>query len=133
MKRVLLLILALSMLLCLAGCNNGDTNATTTAPVSTTVNNEEANKQALAQIGFSSFVGYLNLCAAYGVPVDIAENDTIDAIASVLRSEGSVLTINNINVNARFFDYAVVNPDYASGGDLYVLRADADWLALYVD
>ena len=133
MKRILLVVMALCILLCFAGCNDGDTDTTTTATVTTTLNAADANRVSLAKIGFEEIMNYLNICAAYGMPVDIKDDDTIDNIVSSLRTEGSDIPVNNIDVNAKFFDYAMKNPNYGNGGGLYLPREDANWLALYAD
>lgn len=133
MKRILLVALALCLLLCLAGCSNGGDTTTTTTTEPTTENAELENKRVLARIGFEEIMGYLNTCAEFGVPLEVNEGDTIDSIVTTLRNEGSYIPVNNIDVSKKFFDYAIVNPDYGSGGKLYISREDADWLTLYVD
>ena len=133
MKRFLLIIMAVCVLLCFAGCKGGNTDSTTTAPVTTTANAADSNRMALAKIGFEEIMNYLNICAAYGVPVEVSADDTIGDIVSELRSDGSDVPVNNVSQSAKFFDYAYENPDYGNGGGLYLPREDADWLALYVD
>ena len=133
MKKFLLFIMAVCLLLCFAGCNDDTTDNTTTNPVTTTVNAADANRMGLAKIGFEELMNYLNICAAYGVPVDVEADDTISDIVASLRSDGSDVAINNINESAKFFDYAYENPDYGNGGGLYLPKENADWLALYVD
>lgn len=133
MKKFLLVIMAVCLLLCFAGCNDDATDNTTTNPVTTTVNAADANRMGLAKIGFEELMNYLNICAAYGVPVDVNEDDTISDVVAALRSDGSDVAINNINESAKFFDYAYKNPDYGNGGGLYLPKENADWLSLYVD
>ncbi len=134
MKRVLLVIMAVSLLFCFAGCKDDTAdNTTTTSPVTTTVNAADANRIGLAKIGFEELMNYLNICAAYGVPIEVNADDTIGDIVTELRSDGSDVAVNNINENAKFFDYAYENPDYGNGGGLYLPKENADWLALYVD
>lgn len=141
MKKILFAITALCALLCVVGCTGKTEPPTTTTKVtsasttSTTFvkNNSDENKAAEAKIGFDAFVGYLNMCAQYGVPVEVNDNDTIKAIVDRMTADGSYIETLNINHNARFFDYAMENPSYAEGGSLYVLREDADWLSLYVE
>ena len=133
MKKFLLVVMAVSILLCFAGCNGDTTDNTTTSPVTTTVNAADANRITLAKIGFEEIMNYLNICAAYGVPVEVNDDDTIGDIVSELRSDGSDIPVNNVKESARFFDYAYKNPDYGNGGALYLSKEDADWLAIYAD
>lgn len=133
MKRIFALIMALSLLVCFTGCGNGTQDGTTTAVSTTAGPDVNGNKATLAMIGFDELVTYLNLCAAYGVPLDVGADATVGEIADILRAEGSVIDINNVNENAKFFDYAMVNPDNANGTNYYILKEDADWPAIYVD
>lgn len=133
MKRILLVIMAVCLLLCFAGCNGDNTDNATTNPVTTTANAADANRIALAKIGFEEIMNYLNICAAYGVPAEVNADDTIGDIVARLRSDGADIPVNNISQSAKFFDYAYENPDYGNGGGLYLPKENADWLAIYAD
>lgn len=137
MKKFLLAIMALCILLCVVGCvgtTEPPTMSTTvTSELSTTSttfvkNNSDENKAAEARLEFEFVLLVLN-----DAPIEINDDDTIEDIVEGYRAEGSYIEVNCINENARFFDYAMENPSYAEGGSFYVLREDANWLALYVE
>lgn len=142
MKKILFAITAICVLLCVVGCAGtaepptmGTTVAsdTTTASTEFSKNNSDENKATEAMIGFDAFLLCVNSCAQYGFPVEIDAGDTIKIIIDRMSTDGSYIETFNINQSASFFDYAMENPDYAEGGSLYIMRDDADWLALYVE
>ena len=134
MKRIFAFALVIMVLLSFAGCG-GDTNQTTTTtePVSTTLSTADHNRIGLAKLGFDELMSYLNICAAYGVEIEVNADDTIDDVIAKIRDMGGEVAANNILTSKKFFDYAQNNPDVANGTGVYIIREDADWLALYAD
>ncbi len=133
MKKILAMVMVLCLMMCAAACGSETENTTTTETITTTLSQEDHNRIGLAKIGFDELVSYLNICAAYGVEIEVNADDTIDAVITRIRDMGGDVAANNILTSKKFFDYAQNNPDVANGTGVYIIREDADWLALYVD
>lgn len=132
MKRILLMLMALSMIFCFVGCkDSGDGEKTTTT--ATTINTEINNKIAEAKLDIDNIVLCLSTYAEYDRDLGVDADDTIGDVLKKFEDDGSYVEIFHIDTNAKFFDYVTENPNYAPGGSLYLLREDADWLSLYVD
>lgn len=134
MKKIFAFILVIMVLVCFVGCGD-DTNQTTTTTetVTTTLSAADKNRIGFARLGFEELVNYLNICAAYGVNIEIDEDDTIEDVIAKIQDMGGDVAANNVLRTKKFFDYAQNNPDVANGTGVYIIRANADWLALYVD
>ncbi|MBR5272125.1 MAG: hypothetical protein IKU25_01845 [Clostridia bacterium] len=133
MKKILAFILVVAVMACFAACGSDTDTTTTITTVPTTLSQADANRVGFAKLGFEELMNYLNICAAYGVPIEVNDNDTIDDIIARIRQAGGEVAANNILTSKKFFDYAKKNPDVENGTGVYVIREEADWLALYVD
>lgn len=133
MKKILAIVIVLCVLMCAAACGSETDVTTTTENTTTTLSQADQNRIGLAKIGFDELMSYLNICAAYGVNIEIGADDTIDDVIAKIRDMGGDVAANNILTSKKFFDYAQNNPDVANGTGVYIIREDADWLGLYVD
>ena len=135
MKRALLVIMAVCLMICLVGCNNGDTDGATTTAVPTTIDTETNNKIAEARIGVENIVLCLNAYVQYGIeiPFEIGADDTMGDIIDKFEANGDTVELYHVQESAKFLDYAMENPNFASDGERYIIREDVDWESIYVD
>lgn len=134
-KRLLLVLMVVSILACFVGCNGGTEDNTTTTAVPTTIDTETHNKIVEAQFGVENITMCLNAYIQYGngIPFEISAEDTMGDIIDKFEANGDIVELYHIQESAKFLDYAMENPAYENDGEKYILRDDADWLSLYVD